>query len=283
MTFAVGPLLQRILPQRLLCRFIYVLSRSRSSLIKTPLIAWFHRHYRIDLSEAARPRPSDYVSFNDFFTRALRPDARPITIDDDSIVSPSDGTLTEFGVLRDGQMLQAKGMAYAVTALLRESPEAAAPFHDGHYATIYLAPRNYHRVHAPATGALVRTRYIPGERYSVNRGTASAIAGLFCRNERVVCWFDCAFGPVAVVLVGALNVSSISTAARGEIVSGAAREWREPQPVPYSKGVEIGRFNLGSTVVLLFPKGAVRWADTLRSGDTVSMGAALGARIAAAE
>lgn len=281
MTLAVGPLIQRLLPQRLLCRFIYVLSRSRSSLIKTPLIAWFQRHYRIDMNEAAIPRLRDYASFNDFFTRALKPNARPVAADDDAVVSPSDGTLTEFGVLSDGRMIQAKGIDYAVTALLGEGSKAAAPFDDGHYATIYLAPHNYHRVHAPAAGSLVRTRYIPGERYSVNRSTASAIAGLFCRNERVVCWFDCAFGPVAVVLVGALNVSSISTVSLGEIISGAAREWREPQPVPYAKGAEIGRFNLGSTVILLFPKGTVRWSGALQTGDAVLMGATLGARAAA--
>jgi phosphatidylserine decarboxylase len=282
MTLAVAARLQRVLPQRSLCRFIYVISRSRSALIKTPLIAWFHRHYRIDLSEAEKPLLEDYPTFNDFFTRALKPGARPIAGDAAGIVSPSDGTLTEFGVLDRERMIQAKGMDYAVTALLDERAASVAPFIGGHYATIYLAPHDYHRVHAPVAGTLIRTRYIPGERYSVNRATASAIAGLFCRNERVVCWFDSAFGPVAVVLVGALNVSSISTVTRGEIASGPAREWPESPPVPFDKGAEIGRFNLGSTVILLFPKNAIRWRAELSNGTAVSMGTLLGTRVAPA-
>jgi phosphatidylserine decarboxylase len=282
MTLAVGARLQRVLPQRLLCRFIYAISRSRSAAVKAPLIAWFHRHYRVDLSEAEKPLPGDYATFNDFFTRALKPGARTIAGDPAGIVSPCDGTLTEFGVLDRGRMIQAKGMEYAVTALLDESAEAAAPFADGHYATIYLAPHDYHRVHAPVAGMLVRTRYIPGERYSVNRATASTIAGLFCRNERVVCWFDCVFGPLAVVLVGALNVSSLGTVTRGEIASGPPREWPEAPPAAFDKGAEIGRFNLGSTVIVLFPKGAIRWSTALRNGTAVSMGALLGTRNAPA-
>jgi phosphatidylserine decarboxylase len=273
MTPAVGAELQRLLPQRLLCGFIYRVARARSSWIKTPLIAWFRKHYRVDLSEAVRSNASDYATFNEFFTRALKPGARVIAGDARSIVSPSDGTLMQFGTLDQDRMIQAKGKSYTVTGLLGESSLAPSTFVNGHYATIYLAPRNYHRVHAPIDGALIRTRYIPGERFSVNAATASAIAELFCRNERVVCWLDCAFGPAAVVLVGALNVSSISTTAHGEIRSGSAHEWRESPPVPVAKGAEIGRFNLGSTVIVLFPRGTVRWEDHLKNGDSLLMGA----------
>jgi phosphatidylserine decarboxylase len=279
MTFAAE--LQRLLPQRLLCSFIYRLARARSSWIKTPLIAWFRKHYRVDMSEAVCSDPNEYATFNEFFTRSLKPGARVIAGDAKSIVSPSDGTLMQFGTLDHDRMIQAKGKSYTVTGLLGESTTAAATFVNGHYATIYLAPRNYHRVHSPVDGALARTRYIPGERFSVNAETASAIGNLFCRNERVVCWLDCRFGPAAVVLVGALNVSSISTTAHGEIRSGSTREWREPHPVPFAKGAELGCFNLGSTVIVLFPRGTVRWKDRLQNGDSLLMGAEI-ARMTAA-
>jgi phosphatidylserine decarboxylase len=273
MILAVGAEVQRLLPQRLLCRLIYRVARAESAWIKTPLIAWFRKHYRVDMSEAVLANANDYATFNEFFTRALKPGARVIAGDAGSIVSPSDGTLMQFGTLDRDRMIQAKGKSYTVAGLLGESSGAAGVFANGHYATIYLAPRNYHRVHAPVDGALVRTRYIPGERYSVNAGTASAIAELFCRNERVVCWLDCAFGPAAVVLVGALNVSSISTTTHGEITSGSAREWREPRPVRLAKGAELGCFNLGSTVIVLFARGTVRWRDDLENGDSLLMGA----------
>jgi phosphatidylserine decarboxylase len=274
----LGARLQRFVPQRLLCRFVYRIARSRRGWIKTPLIAWFANHYGIDLAEAVVKQRRGYASFNDFFTRALDAAARPIAPDADTLVAPADGTLTEHGRLESDRLLQAKGMTYTIGALTGEPELVLAPFLDGAYATVYLAPHNYHRVHMPFAGRLVRTRYVPGERYSVNAASAAAIEGLFCRNERVICWFEGALGPFAVVLVGALNVSSISTVALGEIASGAAREWPAVPPIELAKGAELGRFNLGSTVVLLLPRGAVEWNATLGNGDTLFMGTAIGRR-----
>jgi phosphatidylserine decarboxylase len=173
-------------------------------------------------------------------------------------------------------MLQAKGLTYSLAALLGEdSPEAKA-FIDGNYATIYLAPRDYHRVHTPLAGRLLRARYIPGDRYSVNAATARAIPQLFCRNERVVCWLEAELGRVAVVLVGALNVSSISITGRGDIPSGPEHAWQPREPVRLAKGAELGRFNLGSTVIALFPRGAIRWDERLARGGRLLMGARIG-------
>ena len=279
MTAALGAHLQRLVPQRLLCRFVYRVARAGWT--KRPLIAWFRRHYGVDMSEASPSDPEAYASFNDFFTRALKPGARAVAGGADTIVSPCDGTLMAFGTLAHDRLLQAKGISYSLTALLGEDSPDAARFIDGHYATIYLAPHDYHRVHVPAAGTLWRARYIPGDRFSVNAATAEAIPGLFCRNERVVCWFECAFGPAVVVLVGALNVSSVSLTTRGEIPSGAPREWREAEPVRLEKGDELGRFNLGSTVIVLFPPEAVRFDPALAAGDTLLMGAALARAVGA--
>src|SRR5690606_16201838 len=174
--------------------------------------------------------------------------------DETTVVSPVDGRLTEFGRARAGQLLQAKGFDYALEELTGEGPADASLFSNGAFATIYLAPHDYHRVHMPLAGKLTATRYIPGRRFSVNAATTCGIKNLFCRNERVVCWFETAHGPMALVLVGALNVSSISTAGRGEIASGEPAYWPEPAPAAYAKGAEIARFNLGPTVILLFPE-----------------------------
>jgi phosphatidylserine decarboxylase len=228
------------------------------------------------MSEAAGARAEDYATFNEFFTRALKPGVRPIDGSVDTVVAPSDGTLTEFGILEHDAMLQAKGMTYSLTALLGEDSSDVRTFFDGAYATIYLAPHDYHRVHTPVAGRLLRARYIPGHRYSVNAATARAVPQLFCRNERVVCWLEAGFGRVAVVLVGALNVSSISVIGRGEIPSGPAHAWQVPDPVQLPKGAELGRFNLGSTVVALFPRGSIRWDEHLTRGHRVLVGARVG-------
>jgi phosphatidylserine decarboxylase len=228
------------------------------------------------MNEADRARAEDYASFNEFFTRGLKPGVRPIDGSSDSIVAPSDGMLVELGALDHDSLLQAKGMTYSLTALLGEDSPEARTFIDGSYATIYLAPRDYHRVHSPVAGRLLRARYIPGERYSVNAATARAVPKLFCRNERVVCWLEADFGRVAVVLVGALNVSSISITGRGEVPSGPAHTWRPPEQMRLPKGAELGRFNLGSTVIALFPAAAIRWDEHLARGARLLMGARLG-------
>ena len=272
---------QQLLPQRLLGRLIYRLARCRWSWISRPLIGWYARRYKVDLREAKRSRLEDYASLNEFFTRRLKPAARPIAGGERTLISPVDGCLTQFGSADGGEMIQAKGLRYRVDALLGESADQAAALMSGSYATLYLAPHQYHRVHLPLAGALQGTRYIPGKRYSVNSRTAAVVPELFCRNERVVCWFETAAGAMAVVLVGALNVSSISTAWLGEIASGKARVWDDAGHSgggagrEFGRGEEIGRFNLGSTVVLALPPGQAVWRPDLSPGQAVRMGQAL--------
>jgi phosphatidylserine decarboxylase len=268
--------LQHLLPKDAISAVVYHVARSKRQWLARPLIGWFARTYRVELADAEHDRLTSYRTFNEFFTRALRTGARPLAGDRDVVVSPADGTLTQFGALDTDTLLQAKGRSYSLAALLGESGAAVDELRGGDYCTIYLAPHNYHRVHAPLGGALVRTRYIPGKRFSVSRATAAAIDRIFCRNERVVCWFATAAGPMVVVLVGALNVSSVSTFNRGEIRSGNPQHWQEAVPVPVERGAEIGRFNLGSTVIVLFPPGAVRWDPRLADGMPVAMGAPLG-------
>jgi phosphatidylserine decarboxylase len=267
---------QYLLPQRLLGRCIYRLSRSTRPAVKDPLIRWFARVNAIDLAEAERRELAEYDSFNDFFTRKLVAHARPIEGDATTLVSPADGFLTEFGTARDGFALQAKGMPYRLDELLGSVPEGCGGTPLGDFVTVYLAPQNYHRVHLPLAGTLRMTSYVPGRRFSVNRATVLGVPGLFCKNERVVCWFDTALGPMAVVLIGALNVSSIATSWLGEIHSGAARGWVPERPRSFERGAEIGRFNLGSTVVTVLPAAAVAWQSNLHDGQAVRVGMALG-------
>lgn len=272
--------LQHLLPQALLAKIVYRASRSEATWLKQPLIEWFARTYSIDLAEAEETDPARYPSFNAFFTRALKDGARRIEGDERTVVSPVDGRLTEIGQARAGQLIQAKGFEYALEELVGDGPVDATTFAHGAYATIYLAPNDYHRVHMPLAGSLTATRYIPGRRFSVNAATTCGIRNLFCRNERVVCWFetpaDQGSQPFALVLVGALNVSSISTATRGEIVSGAPGYWEETPNVPFARGAEIGRFNLGSTVILLFPEGCVEWGADLAADTKLRLGTPLG-------
>jgi phosphatidylserine decarboxylase len=265
---------QHLIPKNLSSSVVYHATRSRRRWLKRPLIRWFARTYRVDLRDAADPDLESYATFNEFFTRALRQGCRPIEGGPATLVAAADGVLTEHGAIDGDRLLQAKGRDYSLAELLGESGATVDAFHGGSYLTIYLAPHNYHRVHAPIAGELVRTRYIPGDRFSVSRATAAAIGRLFCRNERVVCWFDTAGGPLAVVLVGALNVSSISTVAHGEIASGTTREWHEPQPRAFPQGDEIGRFNMGSTVIVLAAAGA-SWRANATVGAVVRMGQAL--------
>ena len=276
MTASLRVGLHTLLPQRLLCALIYRVARTENRWIKNALIRWFAERYAVDASEAALTSTADFPTFNAFFTRALKAGARPIDGSKRSIVSPADGRLTEFGTIDDGSLVQAKGLEYPIEDLLGEERAALTQFVGGTFATVYLAPRDYHRVHCPMMGRLICTRYIPGRRFAVNEATAGVVDRLFCRNERVVCWFEGEFGRAAVVLVGALNVSSISTAELGEVRSGRARLWQEPEPIAYGKGVEIGRFNLGSTVIVLFPRGTVVWGDALVRGQSLRIGMPIG-------
>jgi len=268
--------LQHLLPKKLLSSAVYRIARSERSWISGPLIGWFAKTYNVDLREAQHSDLRAYPTLNAFFTRALKPHARPLAGDERTVVSPADGTLSEFGAIADGRLLQAKGMRYRLEELLAEDAAVTARFQGGSYLTVYLAPHNYHRVHLPVTASLARTTYVPGERFGVSPDTASAIDRLFCRNERAICWFDTAVGEMVIVLVGALNVSSISTVNLGEIRSGPNRAWRDAEPLHLPRGAEIARFNLGSTVIVLFGRGAVHWHGQLSAGTPLRMGEALG-------
>ena len=273
-------LLQDLLPQQALSRMMHRLARSTTPLLRNALIRAVLRGYpQIQMREAAEPDPLAYPSFNAFFTRALRVDARVVEGGAVDLVSPVDGTVSQLGQVAAGQMLQAKGIHYSPAALLADEA-AAARYQGGAYACLYLAPYNYHRIHVPLAGRLVATRYVPGALYSVNAATARAIPGLFVRNERVVCEFETALGPTAVVLVGALFVGSIETVYAGEINpprarGGAVHSIAEGVGTEFAKGAELGRFNMGSTVVLLVGNPAVRWSDRFGPGVAVRMGQSL--------
>jgi phosphatidylserine decarboxylase len=268
-------LTQHLIPKNLSSAVVYKATRSRSAWLKRPLTRWFANAYGVDMTEAANADLESYATFNDFFTRELKAGARPIASGADTIAAPADGVLTEHGAIDGDRLYQAKGSVYTLAELLGETGTEVEALKGGGYFTIYLAPHNYHRVHAPLDARLLRTRYIPGARFSVSRATAAAIPRLFCRNERVVCWFETHRGPMAVVFVGALNVSSISTFAHGEVASGAPRHWHEQEPLPVGRGGEIGRFNMGSTVILLFGP-QVAMLEPITSGATMRLGQRLG-------
>ncbi len=275
--------LQYLLPHHLLCRLVYALARIEVRWFKNGLIAAFMRGYAPAMADAAEPDPLAYPSFNAFFTRALRAGARPLDPDPRAIVSPCDGAVSIAGEIRGDRLLQAKSHDYTLAALLA-SPEASARFAGGSFATLYLAPYNYHRVHMPLDGRLSAAWHVPGRLFSVNRQTAARVPGLFARNERVVCTFDGEHGQFVVVLVGALFVGSMSTVWHGEITPArAAAGVRVLAPSPATalwqpRGAELGRFNMGSTVILLLPPGAARWDDALQTGLTVRVGQRLGVR-----
>lgn len=278
--------LQRALPQHPLSRLTGTLARSRAPWIRRPFIHGFARAYGVDLGEAQRPGLDDYASFNDFFTRALRADARPVDADPSSLVSPADGTISQIGRLDRDRLLQAKGTQYRLGALLdagrvgsdgKVVPDATS-FHGGTFATIYLAPRDYHRVHAPAAGTLLESTAIPGSLFSVNSRTESAITDLFCRNERLVCRLQTRFGNMLVVLVGALIVASIATPWDGPRSPYRRREQRQHHEL-LDKGQELGRFLLGSTVIVCCEPGRLTWDADLRPGMAVRMGQRLGSLV----
>jgi phosphatidylserine decarboxylase len=276
MSLPAGVAVQFLLPQRLLGRIVYRLARSRRPWLKRRLIAGFSRLYAVDTREAEVEDPGAYASFNEFFTRALRQGARPLAPGERTIHCPADGRLTEFGRIDRGRLLQAKGKSYSLGSLLAEPADELEPLLGGSFLTIYLAPPDYHRVHAPIAGSLRHGRYIPGRRFSVNGQTAAAIDNLFCRNERIALWFDTAVGPAVLVMIGALNVASLWTAIGGEIESGPPRVIAPAAPLRLERGAELGRFNLGSTVVLLLPAGSAEWLPSLAAGQRLRMGQALG-------
>ena len=270
---------QYVLPKRSLTAFAgHVASRERGA-TTTRLVRWFVRKYGVDMNEAADPELGAYASFNDFFTRALRPGARPIAAA--SLVCPVDGTLSQFGAIEHDQIVQAKGHRYSTTALVGGDHGLAERFHDGSFATLYLSPKDYHRIHMPCAGELSRMIHVPGALFSVNPLTARSVPGLFARNERVVCVFNSAVaGSFVLVLVGATIVGSMATVWHGMVNPprpGTVREWRyDDREITLQKGQEMGRFLLGSTVVMLFPKDTLNFNPEWQPAKSLRMGEAMG-------
>jgi phosphatidylserine decarboxylase len=272
---------QHLLPKHFLSRLIHRAARSTVVPWKNFLIRRFLKGFAVDMSEALESDPLAYASFNDFFTRALRPAARPVDPAPLAIVSPVDGVVSAAGRIDGQRLFQAKGHDYSLDALLAGDRELVEAFRDGEFATLYLAPYNYHRIHMPLSGVLTSTIHVPGDLFSVNATTAGLVPGLFARNERVICMFETDHGRLAVILVGALFVGSTSTVWAGEVTPVARRRPTVlPAPsttVELARGEEMGRFNMGSTVILLMQRGQVRWLESLRAGATVRMGERIGA------
>ena len=267
------------LPHHLLSRLVLALTRLECPRLVPPAIRQFSRHFGVDLNEAEQPDPAAYTSFNAFFTRALRPGARPVDAAETSIVSPADGTVSQCGPIQGDALFQAKGRDYSLLELLGGDAERAAPFEDGSFSTIYLSPRDYHRVHMPLDGTLRETVYVPGRLFSVAPHTVRTVPRLFARNERLVCRFDTDHGPMAVILVGAIFVACIETIWTGVATpphTGRIRAETPHDHLHLTKGAELGRFNMGSTVILLFGKGRTRWEPACGAGQPVRMGQRIG-------
>ena len=271
--------LQYLLPQHLLSALMYRFARLRWPPLKSFLIRTFARHFQVNMAEAREPDLGAYDSFNAFFTRALQPGARPLPTDPAALACPADGALSQHGAISADRLFQAKGLDYALDELVGD-PDWARRFVGGSFATIYLSPRDYHRVHMPATGRLREMIHVPGRLFSVNRATARLVPHLFARNERVVCLFEGEAGPFALILVGAIFVGGMETVWAGEVTPARGqpprRHYGDEDPVDLARGAEMGRFNMGSTVILLFPPRAVTWDGDLAPGVALRMGQALG-------
>ena len=269
---------QYLIPKQALTAFAGVVARAKAGGLTTRLIRWFVAKYGVNMAEAANDDITSYQSFNEFFTRPLREGARPIA--DAEYVSPVDGAISQFGVVKGDQIFQAKGHHYSTAALLGGDRELALRFHDGQFATLYLSPKDYHRIHMPCAGHLTRMIYVPGDLFSVNPTTARGVPGLFARNERVVCVFDSADAPFVLVLVGATIVGSMATVWHGVVNPpriGEIRQWHyDGKEVVLKKGAEMGRFLLGSTVVMLFTNNQFEFNRQWIPEKSIRMGEAMG-------
>lgn len=270
--------LQYLTPKRALTVFGGVVASARAGWVTQAIIRRFVRRYDVNMSEAAASRLESFATFNEFFTRALREGVRPLA--DAAWLCPVDGAISQFGRIEGDQVFQAKGHNYSSLALLGGDPALATQFENGHFATLYLSPRDYHRIHMPCDATLVRMIHVPGDLFSVNPATAQGVPGLFARNERVICQFESAQGPFAMVLVGATIVGSIATVWHGVVTpprSDEPREWRyEPGEVRLARGAEMGRFMLGSTVVMLFGADAIAFNPQWAPVGSIRVGEAMG-------
>ncbi len=269
---------QYLLPKQAVTVFAGVIAGAKAGNLTTRLIRWFVAKYGVNMAEAANPDIASYQSFNEFFTRPLREGARPIA--DAAYVCPVDGAISQIGAIEGDQIFQAKGHHYTTTALVGGDQTLAAKFHGGQFATLYLSPKDYHRIHMPCDGRLTRMIYVPGALFSVNPTTARGVPGLFARNERVVCVFESANVPFVLTLVGATIVGSMATTWHGVVNpprTGKIREWTyDDKPVVLKKGEEMGRFLLGSTVVMLFAKGQLQFNSQWSPTGAIRMGEAMG-------
>ena len=272
---------QYLIPKQALTVLAGKLASAQAGSLTTSVIRWFVGRYKVNMAEAANPDIASYPSFNEFFTRPLKAGARPLA--DADFLCPVDGAISQFGPIERDQIFQAKGHSYSTTALVGGDRDLAARFENGSFATLYLSPRDYHRIHMHCDGRLTRMIYVPGALFSVNPTTARGVPGLFARNERVVCVFDTANGPFVLTLVGATIVGSMATVWHGVVNPprpGVVREWRyDEQNVVLRKGEEMGRFLLGSTVVMLFPKNALAFNPEWAPTRAIRMGEAMGQRL----
>ena len=273
---------QYVLPKQALTALAGKFASAQAGGLTTSVIRWFVGRYGVNMAEAANPDIAGYASFNEFFTRPLKEGARPLAHAD--FICPVDGAISQFGAIARDQIFQAKGHSYSTTALVGGDATLAARFENGLFATLYLSPKDYHRIHMPCAGKLLRMIHVPGELFSVNPVTARGVPGLFARNERVVCVFEGEAGPFVMALVGATIVGSMATVWHGVVNPprpGRLRDWRyEDQDLRYGRGAEMGRFLLGSTVVMLFPQGSLSFNPEWAPGRAIRMGEAMGARIA---
>ncbi len=271
---------QYLLPKQALTVLAGKFASARAGGLTTSVIRWFVGRYGVNMAEAANPDIAGYASFNEFFTRPLKEGARPLAEAD--FICPVDGAISQFGAIERDQIFQAKGHSYSTTALVGGDAGLAARFENGHFATLYLSPKDYHRIHMPCAGRLLRMIHVPGDLFSVNPVTARGVPGLFARNERVVCVFEGECGPFVMVLVGATIVGSMATVWHGLVNPprpGQLREWRyEDQDLRYAQGAEMGRFLLGSTVVMLFPRASLDFNPAWAPARPIRLGEAMGAR-----
>lgn len=271
--------LQFLLPHHLIVWFVFRLTHWRLGWLTRHLIHRYIRVVGVDMSEAEQPDPDAYDTINALFTRALKPGTRPVTQNKDEVACPVDGNFSQFGKIEHETLIQAKGHDYSLDALLAGNSELTGLFHNGTFATIYLSPRDYHRIHMPLCGDLKQMIYVPGRLFSVNDDTVIHVPRLFARNERVITLFETDAGPMALILVGAINVGSMETVWHGQVTppyGRSIRNWEySQQPIHLTRGDEMGRFNMGSTVILLFPEGRNQWLEDIQPGMACKMGQAI--------
>ena len=271
---------QFLLPQHTLSKLMSYVTHSENKALKNWCINTVIKHYGVNMDEALEPNPGAYKSFNHFFTRELKPKMRQLASEQGAVACPADGAVSQAGKITDRRIFQAKGMSYGLFELLGGSTERAELFADGEFATIYLSPKDYHRLHMPLTGTLKEMVHIPGKLFSVNTATTRSVPGLFAKNERVAAIFDTDAGPMALVLVGAIFVSSIETVWHGVVTPPTAptvQSWfYKHKPIILQKGEELGRFNMGSTIIVIFGKGKVRWEDEFKADKLVQLGEKIG-------